>query len=129
MTSYTTIPSLAFANFRSKYLNNSKIPLIVGQMFHDLRRSFTGGAVDVYKPYSRKVKRYDVNSLYPSQMKKCPMPIGNITYFEGDISKVEENPFGFFEVKFTTPKILNVPILQTKIKKKDGFRTVAPLGS
>jgi hypothetical protein len=24
---------------------------------------------------------------------------------------------------------LNVPILQTKIKKKDGFRTVAPLGS
>ena len=62
---YPTITSLAFAIFRCKFLKDSKIPLITGQIFNDLRKSYTGGAVDVYKPYGEKIHVYDVNSLYP----------------------------------------------------------------
>jgi hypothetical protein len=98
-------------------------------MYHDLKRSFTGGAVDVYKTYAKGAKGYDVNSLYPTQMKQFPIPVGKITYFEGDVSKVISNPFGFFEVDITTPTDLNIPILQTKVKTKSGFRTIAPLGN
>jgi len=97
-------------------------------MFHDIRRSYTGGATDVYKPYAKNVKGYDVNSLYPKQMKSFPMPVGNIVSFEGDITKVNPLAFGFFEVDITTPKDLYTPILQTKIKTNSGLRTVAPLG-
>lgn len=62
---YPTITSLAFAIFRCKFLKDSKIPLITGQIFNDLRKSYTGGSVDVYKPYGTNMHVYDVNSLYP----------------------------------------------------------------
>jgi len=40
-----------------------------------LKKGYTGGAVDVYKPYGKYVYRYDVNSLYPYIMKEFPMPV------------------------------------------------------
>jgi hypothetical protein len=126
---YPTLPSLAFSIFRSKYLKNLKIPLITGQMFNDLRKSFTGGSVDVYKTHGRNIKGYDVNSLYPTQMNQFPMPVGKITYFEGDILKFDPDAFGFFEVNISAPTDLNIPILQTKINTKSGNRTISPLGS
>jgi len=116
---------LAFGIFRNKYLKEKKIPLITGQIFHELKKSYTGGSTDVYIPYGRNVKGYDVNSLYPSKMLENPMPVGNITYFEGDITKINSNAFGFFDVIITSPsKNLNIPIIQTKVKE----RTVSPLG-
>jgi hypothetical protein len=55
------------------------------------------------------------------------MPVGNPIYLEGDIS-IDKKPFGFFEVKVTTPKNLKYPILPTR-KKIDGvFKTIYPLG-
>jgi hypothetical protein len=125
---YPTLPSLAFAIFRSKYLKH-QIPLIKGEMYHDLRRSFTGGAVDVYRPFGRNIKGYDVNSLYPTQMKQYPFPVGKITYFEGDITKINPSPFGFFEVDIIALKNLFVPILQTRVKTPTGEITMAPLGT
>jgi hypothetical protein len=82
---------LAFKLFRSNYLpvldSKIKIPTITGKIYEDIKKSYTGGAVDVYKPYGENVKVYDVKSLYPSVMLNKPMPIGNPIYFEGNILK------------------------------------------
>jgi hypothetical protein len=56
------------------------------------------------------------------------MPVGNIEYFEGDIYKVNKNPYGFFLVEIQAPKTLNIPILLTKAKINKVLRTLAPLG-
>jgi len=36
----------------------------------------------------KKVKCYDVNSLYPTSMLKNLMPVGNPYYFEGDLDYI-----------------------------------------
>jgi len=80
----------------------------------------------MYIPYGKNIYAYDINSLYPTVMRINPMPIGNITYFEGDILKVEPNAFGFFEVEITAPDNLNHPIIQTKVDTGNGLRTISP---
>lgn len=70
---YPTLSSLAFAIFRSNFLkDDTEIPLIHGEIYDFIKKSYTGGSVDVYKPTQtahsnseHKVYRYDVNSLYP----------------------------------------------------------------
>jgi DNA polymerase type B, organellar and viral len=127
---YPTISSLAFAIFRTNYLETHKIPLITGDMYRELKSNYTGGACDVYKPYSfaKKIYTYDVNSLYPYVMKKQMMPVNSPTYFEGDIFKINKNPFGFFQVEITAPDNLYTPLLQVRIKNKSVKKTLAPLG-
>jgi hypothetical protein len=61
-------------------------------------------------------------------MKNNFMPVGNPTYFEGEINLNEDKPFGFFEVEVTAPDNLKIPLLQKRIKTKKGFRTIAALG-
>ena len=126
---YPTLSSLAFAIYRMKYLKNYKIPNITGELYRNLKKSYTGGSVDVYKPIGENIKRYDVNSLYPTVMSEFPSPVGEIKKFKGDILKYETNPFGFFFVNIKTPDNLDIPILQTRIKtKNNGIRTVSALG-
>ena len=125
---FPTLPSLAFGIYRAKYLNDHKIPLITGQIFKDIREGYSGGATDVYKPFGNNIFRYDVNSLYPYIMKSMSMPVGNITFFDGDITKINKNAFGFFNVEIIAPDNLNHPILQTRVDTGNGLRTVAPLG-
>lgn len=79
---YPTLPSLAFAIYRCHYLKDFKIPLISGNIFNDLKISYTGGATDMYIPISENIYCFDVNSLYLFVMKNNYMPVGNITYFE-----------------------------------------------
>jgi hypothetical protein len=111
-------------------MKSENIPLLTGANYDFIKLGYTGGAVDVYKPYGKNVYRYDVNSLYPSSMLKNPMPIGNPIYFEGDITKVNPNVFGFFKVEVNTPKQLKHPILLNRIKTAyGGTKTVAPLGN
>lgn len=93
------------------------------------KKGYTGGAVDVYKPYGENIYRYDVNSLYPYVMREFPMPVGNITYFDGNTTEINPKPFGILEVEVTSPSDLKIPILQTRIKTKSGTKTIAPLGS
>jgi hypothetical protein len=137
---YPTLSSLAFAIFRSKFLKDAKIPIIEGDLFNDIKEGYTGGAVDVYKPFPKKGEKvfcYDVNSLYPSVMKSFDMPVGSPINFEGDISLIGPGSgynlinklFGFFEVEIESPHNMNIPLLQTRLKTKNGDRTIAPLGT
>jgi hypothetical protein len=128
---YPTISSLAFAIFRSNFLTSNTIPQISGQVAKDIRKSFTGGACDMYIPSikgNNKIYAYDVNSLYPFIMKNYDMPIGKPTLFEGNIRAIDPNAFGFFFCNIIAPEGLNEPILQTHVKTSGGLRTIAPLG-
>jgi len=170
---YPTISSLAFGIFRLHFLIKeedipkdvldekgkimlgsksiySKIHMISGVIANNIRKGYTGGAVDMYRPKIfpdlfvpnprdqrdqrdprelNKIYAYDVNSLYPFVMKNFMFPIGRPTYFEGDILKIESQAFGFFFCRITAPNNLLHPILQTHVKTKDGIRTIAPLGT
>jgi hypothetical protein len=129
VNNYPTLSSLAFTIYRVKYLKEDTIPCITGALYNELKESYTGGSVDVYKPIGENINRYDVNSLYPSVMSKFPSPTGKIKRFKGNILKYNSDAFGFFNVKIITPKNLKTPILQTRIKTpKGGIMTVAPLG-
>jgi DNA polymerase type B, organellar and viral len=145
-----TLSSLAFIIYRTNFMKDlkNKLPIIIGKTYSDIKKSYTGGAVDVYLPYGENLFLYDINSLYPAVMRENPMPVGQPTYFEGDILKynnisltqdnsneqkdknVETNndrPFGFFEVEIITPNDILNPILQTKLNGRYG-RTIAPIG-
>lgn len=74
-----TVSSLAMNIFRSKFLNVSNIPIITKKIYEDIPVGYTGGAVDVYKPYGTGVYHYDVNSLYPYAMLN-DMPVGTPKY-------------------------------------------------
>lgn len=129
---YPTLPSLAFAIYRSNFMEKDTIPQLSGKISKDIRQSYTGGAVDMYIPKSPKnvkIYVYDVNSLYPFIMENCDMPIGNPIYFEGDIRKIDPNAFGFFYCKITAPDDIKHPIIQTKVKTSGGLRTISPIGT
>jgi hypothetical protein len=131
INNYPTLPSLSFAIFRSQYLTDNSIHMISGDIANDIRQGYTGGACDMYIPRpieNKKIYGYDVNSLYPFVMANNKLPIGNPTYFSGDITKVDKDAFGFFYCNITSPDNLKNPILQTHIKTNEGLRTVAPLG-
>src|SRR5580693_2235467 len=116
---YPTLSSLAFAIYRTLFLEIDTIPQLSGQVAKDIRQSYTGGAVDMYIPFNNedtKVYAYDVNSLYPSVM------------LEGDIRVIDPKAFGFFYCNIIAPNNLEHPILQTHIKTEGGLRSVAPLG-
>jgi DNA polymerase type B, organellar and viral len=125
---YPTLPSLAFAIYRNNFMGDAKIPLIHGEMYDFLVQGYTGGSVDVYKPAGKNIYRYDVNSLYPFVMRNFPMPVGNISYFEGDITELNPNAFGIFEVEVIAPQNIHIPILQLRLRTKKGIHTVSPLG-
>ncbi len=129
---YPTLPSLAFAIFRSQYLKAFSIYQISGKIDKDIRSGYTGGSTDMFipkPPIGVNIHVYDVNSLYPFVMKEFKYPIGNPTYFEGDINKTESNPFGFFYCNIQAPSNLLHPILQLHHKTEGGVRTISPLGS
>ena len=136
---YPTLPSLAFGIYRTNYLGDHKIPKIVGDIYKFIRKGYTGGAVDVYKVRpdpGEVVKGFDVNSLYPTSMSFYDMPVGSPIFFEivdptfniSDLPSVNRTPFGFFNVDVKTPNNLDHPIIQTRVKTSEGFRTLAPLG-
>jgi len=129
---YPTLPSLAFAIFRSNFMKNENIPQLSGKIANDIRQGYTGGAVDMYipkPPKGVKIKGYDVNSLYPKQMFDRLMPIGNPTYFEGNIRAIDPTAFVFFYCNIIAPDNIKHPILQTHVKINNMTRTIAPIGN
>jgi hypothetical protein len=126
---FPTLPSLAFGIYRCHYLTDYPIPLLSGQIFNDISKSFTGGSTDMYKPLGSNIYTYDVNSLYPYVMNNLDMPIGNIKFFEGNILDIDPNAYGFFKCIITAPKDIKHPIIQSKFDTGNGIRTISPLGT
>ena len=137
-----TLPALAMKIYKTHYMPKNTIYQILGRPEFNIRKSYTGGAVDVYKPHNKlsgfltlvkskfiKLFYYDVNSLYPYVMATFEMPIGKPIAFNGDIRKIDPNAFGFFNCKIYSPSYLEHPILQRRIKTNTGYRTIAGLGS
>jgi hypothetical protein len=110
-------------------MENENIPKLSGNIEKDIRQGYTGGSTDMFIPYGTNVKCYDINSLYPSVMVNKDMPIGKSEKFIGDISKFDNNAFGFFYVKVTTPKNILHPILQINHKTNNGIKTISPIGT
>jgi len=129
---YPTLPSLAFAIFRGKFMKEENIPQLSGQISKDIRSGYTGGSCDVFIPQSKKgvkIKCLDVNSLYPAVMKKYPMPIGSPTYFKGNIRYINPKSIGFFYCNIIAPDNIKHPILQTHVMTNNGIRTLSPIGT
>ena len=130
INNYSTLPSLSFNLFRTHYFKKNTIHMISGKIAEDIRKGYTGGAVDMYKPFSnKKIYGYDVNGLYAYVMANFKYPIGNPMYFEGDITKMVSDALGFFYCKIRAPTDLLYPILQTHHNGNNGLRTIAPLGT
>ena len=126
--------------FKAHFLPKNTIYQLLGKVEKDIRESYTGGAVDVYIPHNGKggdilsnekdtLYYYDITSLYPYVMCNYPVPVGKRIAFEGDIRSVCPDAYGFFYCKIKTPTFLIHPILQKRVKTRDGTRTVAGLGS
>lgn len=89
---------------RSIVLNRDKLIYQLSSSVDSfIRESYTGGACDVYIPWYSKVLSnmpflyyYDACSLYPSVMCKFDMPVGEPKLFDGDITKVRKDAYGFF---------------------------------
>ena len=112
-----TLSALAFKIYRTNYLNTNTIIKTYGELDQDIRLSYFGGEVNVYKPRGNNIFCYDVNSLYPYAMLK-PMPIGYPKIVRGDI-KLNKS-FGFYYASIKTPLNLEIPVLPYKdnIKEK-----------
>ena len=136
-----TLPALAMKIYKTHFMPENTIYQLSGLPEFNIRKSYSGGAVDVYIPHNikgalitnNKVRQtlysYDVNSLYPTIMANINMPIGKPIAFQGDIRKVDPDAYGFFYCKITTKEFMQHPILQRRIKTINGMRTVAGLGS
>jgi DNA polymerase type B, organellar and viral len=100
-----TLSSLAFAIYRSHYLNK-EIHGLTGCTYFDIALGYKGGAVDMYiprNPKGTKIYAYDVNSLYPNVMKEYLYPIGSPTYFKGDVLKMIQMLLDSFGVELYLP--------------------------
>lgn len=127
-----TLPALAMRIWKTFYMPKNTVYQIHDLPEYNIRKSYTGGAVDVYIPHNHNNETlylYDVNGLYPSTMLNNPMPTGKPIAFLGDIRKINPDAFGFFYCKITSPSYLEHPILQRTIKTSEGIRTIAGLGS
>jgi hypothetical protein len=150
ITKFPTLTSLTFSIFRTHFLGDTKIPMLAGKFYTDIKMAYTGGATDMYIPSnitffegmkalgSKLLKRftklfyYDVNSLYPYIMSKFELPTGKLVYFEGDIYNsnliidniVKDGVLGFYYCKVIAPLGLKHPIIQLRHNNK----TLAPVG-
>jgi DNA polymerase type B, organellar and viral len=135
-----TAPSLSMRLYKTHFMPENTIYQLNGNVEKAIRESYSGGAVDVFKPHNkigsysfsktyRNIKGYDVNALYPTVMANQLMPIGQPIVFEGNIRTIDANAYGFFYCKITSPAFLEHPLLQRRIKTSEGTRTIAGLGS
>ena len=125
ITSIVSIPSLAFKIFRLKYLTKD-IPILSGLHDSFIRKSYYGGATDIYKCYAENVHYYDVNSLYPLAMCR-PMPLNLIASYgtEERCKSIDiNNFFGFLHVELECPSHVSRPMLPYKLNG----RTIFPKG-
>ena len=117
---YRSLPSLALAIYRAKFMPRVKIPVLSGLIANTIRSAYFGGRIEVFKPVVKDGYLYDVNSLYPSCMLN-DMPAGIPTYV---YKPCLDTFFGFAEADVVAPNIRK-PFLPRRIEG----RTVFTLGS
>jgi hypothetical protein len=54
MNKYPTTPSISFSMYRTHYLKKDNIIQLSGKVFNDIKKSYTGGAVDMYIPFNNE---------------------------------------------------------------------------
>nr|YP_010160567.1 DNA polymerase [Gymnopilus junonius]QRH17753.1 DNA polymerase [Gymnopilus junonius] len=114
--------SLSLKIFRKNFLNTD-IPILVESVDAFIRKSYFGGATDIFKSRGYNLRYYDINSLYPNAMLK-PMPLELIKKHD-KISLNELNDFfGFILCNIETPNNIKIPILPYRALGK----TFYPLG-
>nr|WVH38143.1 DNA polymerase [Poriella subacida] len=122
ITSILSLPSLALKIFRSKFLQQD-IPILNNFNDNYVRKSYYGGAVDIYQAYAQNAYYYDKNSLYPEGMCEL-MPLSVIETLIQPINLDLDNFFGFLDVDIECPTSIKRPILPFK---HEG-RTIFPQG-
>jgi hypothetical protein len=117
-TCYST-PSLRFKIFKKKFLKEP-IPILTKSQDKFIRDSYQGGSTDIFKKHIFNLYYYDVNSLYPSAMKKA-MP-GHLIGIHTNLTSLD-NLFGFCLVEVECPPHVK-PVLPVKFEGK----TIHPTG-
>lgn len=109
-----TIASQGLDIFRSRFFKGELLELPI-KMETDFRENYySGGRVEVYKSYGKKVNVYDVNSLFSFAMLR-PMPVGDVY----KTKSFHKDKIGFYKVRIkSTPSWYISPLL-TKIRNKD----------
>jgi DNA polymerase type B, organellar and viral len=120
ITDIFSASTLSLKIFRQQFLNVD-IPIMNRSEDTFVRRSYFGGATDIYKALGKNLHYYDVNSLYSYAMLN-PMPLDFIQKYEGSDINLDSF-FGFLEVEVTTPQNITKPILPVKYEGKTIFPT------
>ena len=118
ITDYFTISSIALAYYRKFYLNEKdEIELTKGYKYHFIKKSYFGGLCNVLNTQcDNKGYYYDVNSLYPSQMKNQYYPVGKSNFiYKCDVKDIDKY-FGFIECLVYISEKTTLPPLPFKIK-------------
>lgn len=123
-----TLTSLAFRVYRSIFMKaGTQIHVTDQKLYNTLKSGYFGGAVDVYQPFSKQNQRvygYDINSLYPTVMKKYTFPTGSPTHVYNPVQPLDEM-FGFVLARVTCPTTIKCPILMTRLNG----RSIAATGT
>ena len=113
-----TISSIALSYYRKFYLDKDvEIELTKGYKYHFIKKSYFGGLCNVlHTQCNDKGYYYDINSLYPSQMKSQYYPVGKSTFLYNCSVKDIEKYFGFIECLVYISDKITLPPLPFKIK-------------
>ncbi len=105
LTSYT-IASHALRFFRANYLDRI-IWSVPTEVENFVRRAYVGGRCEIYRRDEARVKKYDINSLYPHAM-RGPIPVD----FIGHTRTVpdDDRTIGFFHAEVSVPEMYLPPL-------------------
>lgn len=119
ITNNFTISSIAMAYYRKYYINNYQIEITRKYKYDFIKKSYFGGFCNVLNTISDGGFYYDINSLYPSQMKNKPYPTGKSSYIykcdninENDL----KNYIGYAECLVYVPENIVIPPLPYRYK-------------
>lgn len=117
-----TVASDSLAEYKRLFGGKAFIrafPQLTDEMDAEIRRAYRGGFTYADPRFKGKINGggivLDVNSLYPSVMKRCAMPYGMPEFSPDIVEPTEEYPLTIFSVTFTAKiKPNHIPCIQIK---------------
>lgn len=117
-----TRSSMSLAVYKKFF--NSKLPIIPEEIAKECREAYLGGRTEIFKPLfkkqNKKLKCYDINSLYPSVMLENDFP----STFLGNVYEYYKDSMGIYDLVVESPN-LNIPLLGVK----SGGKFIFPNGT